>query len=97
MLFRSRERQSVSGGGAERETHTQNLKPDVLTAQSLEPASNSVSPSLSLLLPHSHSVSLSKINLKKKLKKILNQESFNDTLLLVDNGERYWESFSRTI
>ena len=31
----------------------------VLTAQSLEPASDSVSPSLSLTLPHSRSVSLS--------------------------------------
>ena len=31
----------------------------VLTAQSLEPASDSVSPSLSLPLPHSRSVSLS--------------------------------------
>ena len=29
----------------------------VLTAQSLEPASDSVSPSISLLLPHSSSVS----------------------------------------
>ena len=34
----------------------------VLTAQSLEPASDSVSPSLSLPLPHSCSHSLSKIN-----------------------------------
>ena len=34
----------------------------VLTARGLEPASDSVSPSLSLLLPGSHSVSLSKIN-----------------------------------
>ena len=34
----------------------------VLTAQSLEPASDSVSPSLSLPLPDLHSVSLSKIN-----------------------------------
>ena len=34
----------------------------VLTAQSLEPTSNSVSPSLSLTLPHLYSVSLSKIN-----------------------------------
>ena len=41
----------------------------VLTAQSLEPVSGSVSPSLSLLLPCMHSVSvslsLSKINIKK--------------------------------
>ena len=34
----------------------------VPTAQSLEPASDSVSPSLSLPLPCSHSVSLSKVN-----------------------------------
>ena len=34
----------------------------VLTAQRLQPASDSVSPSLSLLIPCSHSVSLSKIN-----------------------------------
>ena len=34
----------------------------VLTAQSLEPASDSVSASLSLSLPRLHSVSLSKIN-----------------------------------
>ena len=34
----------------------------VLTAQSLEPASDSVSPSLSLSLHHLHSLSLSKIN-----------------------------------
>ena len=38
----------------------------VLTAQSLEPASDSVS--LSLTLPHSCSVSLSKINKHKKKK-----------------------------
>ena len=36
----------------------------VLTAQSLELASDSVSPFLSLSLPHSHSVSLSKISTK---------------------------------
>ena len=42
----------------------------VLTARSLELASDSVSPSLSLFLPHSHSVSLSKINKhQKNLKK----------------------------
>ena len=44
----------------------------VLTGQSLEPASGSVSPSLSAL-PHSHlltrSLSLSKINIKTKIKK----------------------------
>ena len=40
----------------------------VLTAQSLEPALVSVSPSLSMLLPCSHPVSLSRIN-KEKLKK----------------------------
>ena len=34
----------------------------MLTAQSLEPSSDSGSPSLSLLLPYLHSVSLSKIN-----------------------------------
>ena len=41
----------------------------VLTAQSLEPASDSVSPSLSMPLPHSRSVSLflEKINIKKKI------------------------------
>ena len=40
----------------------------VLTARSLEPASDSVSPSLFLSPPHSRSVSLSlsKINIKKK-------------------------------
>ena len=44
----------------------------VLTAQSLEPALDSVPPSLSLPLPRSHSdsLSLSKINIKK-LKKNL--------------------------
>ena len=42
----------------------------VLTAQSLKPASDSVSPSLSLplLCSHSVSLSLSKINIKQKLK-----------------------------
>ena len=44
-----------------------------LTAQSLEPALDSVSPSLSAP-PHSCSVSLSKINIKKKTLK-----STNDT------------------
>ena len=38
----------------------------VLTAQSLEPALASVYPSLSLPLPCSNSVWLSKINIKKK-------------------------------
>ena len=38
----------------------------VLTAQSLEPASDSVSPSLSLLLPHSCSVSLCLSEMNKK-------------------------------
>ena len=44
----------------------------VVTAQSLEPALDSVSPSLSLSLPlpSSHSVSLSKINVKKIFKNI---------------------------
>ena len=38
----------------------------VLIAQSLEPALDSVSPSLSLYLPHSRSVSLSKTKTLKK-------------------------------
>ena len=42
----------------------------VLTAESLESALDSVSPSISISLPHLCSVSLSKINkCKKKLKK----------------------------
>ena len=45
----------------------------VLTSQRLEPASDSVSPSLSLPLPHSCSVSLSKI--KKHFKKFLKNYS----------------------
>ena len=43
-----------------------------VTAQSLESASDSVSPSLSLLLPCSHAVSLSKIN--KDLKNLKKKE-----------------------
>ena len=39
----------------------------VLTAQSLEPASDAVSPSLSLPLPRSCSVSQKWINIKKKI------------------------------
>ena len=41
----------------------------VLIAWSLQPASDSVSPSLSLPLPHSHSVFLSQeqMNIKKKI------------------------------
>ena len=53
----------------------------VLTAQSLEPASDSVSLSLSLPLPHSHPVSLSRINkhLKNKIKCIKLKNGFGDT------------------
>ena len=43
----------------------------VLTAQSLEPASDSVSPSLTLFLPHLHSVSLSLSIINKYKKKQL--------------------------
>ena len=50
----------------------------VLTAQSLEPASDSVS--LSLPLPCSHTLSLSKINIKNKLKRKLGKE------LVVESG-----------
>ena len=39
----------------------------VLTAQSLEPVSDSVSPSVSLPFPCSRSVSLSKTNIKKNI------------------------------
>ena len=46
----------------------------VLTAQSLEPASRSVSPFLSAPSPLTLSVSLSKINSKKKKKKIINSQ-----------------------
>ena len=50
----------------------------VLTAQSLEPASDSVSPSLSAapLPPRSHSVSLSKINIKKNFFKENKQDFY---------------------
>ena len=55
----------------------------LLTAQSLEPASHSVSPSLSLTLPHSCSVSLC---LKKKtLKKI---KEITDNFIEHDNSPR---------
>ena len=46
-----------------------------LTARSLEPASESVSPSLSLPLPCSRSVSLSKINVGKKTQKTVPQRT----------------------
>ena len=50
----------------------------VLTAQSLGPASDSVSPSLPLLLPHSHSVSpalKNKETFKKKERKKLSSKN----------------------
>ena len=49
----------------------------VLTVWSLEPASNSVSPSLSLPLPRSSSVSLCLKKEDKHLKKFLEQEERN--------------------
>ena len=48
----------------------------VLTAQSLEPTSDSVSPSLSLPFPHACSVSLSLKNKNKHQKKITGLQLF---------------------
>ena len=70
IYFWDRERQSMNGGGAEREgdTEPKQAPGSGLMAQSLEPASDSVSPSLSA--PHTLTLSLSLKN-KQTLKKFL--------------------------
>ena len=52
----------------------------VLTVQRLEPASDSVSPSLSLPLPHSHAVSLSQKEINFKI--FFKKQVFNQSITL---------------